>query len=92
VLQDFLLRLHAKKTVCERIISSALNGNVSDFTAEDVCEKVKVLSNSIQSLIDNVELGSYSVWTLLNIYSSMILPEVLLHRSGCVGRPRIVRI
>ncbi|RUA04468.1 MAG: hypothetical protein DSY43_06230 [Gammaproteobacteria bacterium] len=87
-LQEFLLRLQVNRTACERIIRAALEGSVEDHVALNVNENVKRLSNAIGGLIDDVETQLFRIDS--STYSSIILPEVLVNRTGMVGRPRIV--
>lgn len=88
VLQEFLLRLQANRTACERIIGAASEPHVESPVSENVCVNVKRLSISLQSLIDDVERQLYSIDA--NSYSSVMLSEILLHRDGCVGRPKLL--
>lgn len=87
-LQDFLFRLQANRTACERIIEATVDVHVDTYVSENIRVNVKRLSNSIQSLIDDVEQQLFSVDS--TAYSSSILSEILVNRTGCVGRPRLV--
>jgi len=87
-LQDFLFRLQANRTACERIIGATVDVHGDTYVSENIRVNVKRLSNSIQSLIDDVEQQLFSVDS--TAYSSSILSEILVNRTGCVGRPRLV--
>ena len=63
-LQDFLFRLQAKRTACERLIGAAVASGVDTSVSENVQGNVKRLSNVIQHLIDDVERDSYNQLTL----------------------------
>ena len=86
-LQEFLLRLQSKRTACERIIRASLALKVNPSVLANVQGNVKRLSNSLQYLIDDVECQLHSVDS--TAYSCSI-SEILVHRSGCVGRPKLV--
>ena len=60
-LQDFLFRLQAKRTACERLIGAAVASGVDTSVSENVQGNVKRLSNVIQHLIDDVERQLQSV-------------------------------
>ena len=87
-LQDFLFRLQAKRTACERLIGAAVASGVDTSVSENVQGNVKRLSNVIQHLIDDVERQLQSVDS--TFYSSSIFSETLVHRNGSVGRPKLV--
>ena len=87
-LQDFLFRLQAKRTACERLIGAAVASGVDTSVSENVQGNVKRLSNVIQHLIDDVERQLQSVDS--TFYRSSILSETLVHRNGSVGRPKLV--
>ena len=87
-LQDFLCRLQAKRTACERLIGAAVASGVDTSVSENVQGNVKRLSNVIQHLIDDVERQLQSVDS--TFYSSSIFSETLVHRNGSVGRPKLV--
>ena len=69
-LQDFLCRLQAKRTACERLIGAAVASGVDTSVSENVQGNVKRLSNVIQHLIDDVERQLQSVDS--TFYSSSI--------------------
>ena len=71
MLQDFLFRLLAKRTACERLIGAAVASGVDTSVSENVQGNVKRLSNVIQHLIDDVERRLQSVDS--TVYSSSIL-------------------
>ena len=50
-LQDFLFRLQAKRTACERLIGAAVASGVDTSVSENVQGNVKRLSNVIQHLM-----------------------------------------
>ena len=54
-LQDFLFRLQAYRTACERIIGATVDFHEDTSVSENVQVHVKRLGNSIQCLIDDVE-------------------------------------
>ena len=87
-LQDFLFRLQAKRTACERLIGAAVASGVDTSVSENVQGNVKRLSNVIQHLIDDVERQLQSVDS--TFYSSSIFSETLVHRNGSVWRPKLV--
>ena len=87
-LQDFLFRLQAKRTACERLIGAAVASGVDTSVSENVQGNVKRLSNVIQHLIDDVERQLQSVDS--TFYRSSIFSETLVHRNGSVGRPKLV--
>ena len=60
-LQDFLLRLQANRTACQRIIGAPLESHVGATTSENVRVNLKRLSNAIQTLVDEVERQLFSV-------------------------------
>ena len=86
-LQEFLFRLQSKRTACERIIGASLALKVNPSVSANVQGNVKRLSNSLQYLIDDVERQLHSVDS--TAYSCSI-SEILVHRNGCVGRPKLV--
>lgn len=65
-----------------------MEAHVDTSVSENVRVNVKQLSNSIQCLIDDVERQLFSVDS--TVYCSSIFPEILVNRSGCIGRPRLV--
>ena len=87
-LQDFLFRLQANRTACERIIGATADVHVDTSVSENIRVNVKRLSNSIQCLVDDVERQLFSVDS--TAYSSSTFSEILVNRNGCVGRPRLV--
>ena len=87
-LQDFLFRLQANRTACERIIGATVDFHEDTSVSENVQVHVKRLSNSIQCLIDDVERQLFSVDS--TAYSSSMFSEILVNRNGCIGRPRLV--
>ena len=87
-LQDFLFRLQAKRTACERLIGAAVASGVDTSVSENVQGNVKRLSNVIKHLIDDVERQLQSVDS--TVYSASIFSETLVHRNGSVGRHKLV--
>ena len=87
-LQDFLFRLQAKRTACERLIGAAVASGVDTSFSENVQGNVKRLSNVIQHVIDDVERHLQSVDSTVYIFS--IFSETLVHRNCSVGRPKLV--
>ena len=87
-LQEFLFGLQEKRSACERIIGASLAPELDTSVSENVQGKVKRLSNSIQFLTDDVERRLHSLDS--TAYSCSIFSEILVHRSGFVGRPKLV--
>ena len=88
-LQDFLFRLQAKRTACERLIGAAVASGVDTSVSENVQGNVKRLSNVIQHLIDDVERQLQSV-AESTVYSASKFSDTLVHRNGSVERPKLV--
>ena len=80
-LQEFLLRLQTCRVSCCKAIDASQEGNEVALAV-----KLRELNNSIQKLIDEVEADLYKRDRIGHIY---LVPEILVHRTGLVGRPRI---
>ena len=87
-LQDFLFRLQANRTACERIIGATVDGHVDMSVSENVRVNIKRLRNSVQCLIDDVERQLFSVDP--TTYSFSTFSEIVVNRNGRVGRPRLL--
>ena len=87
-LQDFLFRLQANRTACERIIGATVDVHVDTSVSENIRVNIKRLSNSIQCLIDDVERQLFSVDP--TAYSFSTFSEIVVNRNGHVGRPRVL--
>ena len=86
-LQELLFWLQSKRTACKTIIGASLALKVNPSVLENVQGNVKRLSNSLQYLIDDVERQLHSVDS--TAYSCS-MSEILVHHSGCAGRPKLV--
>ena len=85
VLEGLLERLHGVRNGCNRVANSL------GFSAEtpgelETISKIKILSESLQGVVDCVEKKLYDIDSFA--YVSSWLPEALVDRSGLVGRPR----
>ena len=86
VLEGLLERLHGVRNGCNRVANSL------GFSAEtpgelETISKIKILSESLQGVVDCVEKKLYDIDSFA--YVSSWLPEALVDRSGLVGRPRL---
>lgn len=86
-IEGLLERLHAARNGCERIVHAHTSLSEIQLDSETV-SKIKVFSGTLQGVIDCAEKKLYKINP--SVYASSCIPEVLVHRSGFVGRPRVV--
>ena len=86
-IEGLLERLHAARNGCERIVHALTSLSEIELDSETV-SKIKVFSGTLQGVIDCAENKLYMINP--SVYASSRIPEVLVHRSGFVGRPWVV--
>ena len=80
-LQEFLLRLQTCRVSCCRAIDVSQEANKVALAV-----RLRELNYSIQNLIDEVEADLYKRDPIGYVN---LVPEILVHRTGLVGRPTI---
>ena len=86
-IEGILERLHAARNGCERIVHALTSLSEIELDSQTV-SKIKVFSGTLQGVIHCAEKNLYKINP--SVYASSRIPEVLVHRSGFVGRPRVV--
>ena len=86
-IEGLLERLHGADNGCERIVHALTSLSEIELDSETV-SKIKVFSGTLQGVIDCAEKKLYKINP--SVYASFRIPEVLVHRSGFVGRLRVV--
>ena len=86
VFEALLERLHGACNGCKRVAHS-LGVTAANPGELETISKVKLLSETLQGVIDCVEKKLYDIDS--SSYVSSWLPEALVYRSGLIGRPRL---